>query len=276
MASITTQIPTGPIRNAYWCYQSLYDIFSDDHFKPDFNTCANSTLGTVDSDFQSFCCDGDIIGLYDEWPNARDHFNFEELSCCRIQKPQQGGLGPIPDNNGRTCTATAKPTPLASLAATNTANAQSYLITYLDASAIGTTWTDWTTRATPTCFWIDTAHGVAMTKVTVRAAAITTLPPDTANVWYYTDAYSTQGNSGLDSNVVESSVDVKSTAEFATISAATSATTSAATSAVEAGSSSPVVAATTTTRPTSASTALNLSTAICLGLLLSSCLFSVR
>ena len=263
MASITTRIPTGPIGDVEWCYRSLYDTFSDNYSKPDFNTCANSSRGTVDSDFQTFCCDGDIIGWLDDWPNVRKDFSFEDLSCCRIQKPQQGGLGAIPENNGKTCTATATPTPLASLAATNTANAQPYPITYLDGSAIGTTWSDWTTRDTPTCFWVDTAHGVAMTKVTVRAAAITTLPPDTEDPFYGAVEYSTQENSGSDLNVVGSWVGITNTAM--------STARSTATSEGRAESSSPIAAAAATARPTSASTALNVPAAVCLGLLITSC-----
>lgn len=100
MSSLTLQSPTGSTRNTTeWCYQSLYNI--TDFENPTVNTCANLIRGTVESDFQTFCCDGDIIGLFNEGIQLRSDFTFEDLACWLIRKPQQGGISPILENNGR-------------------------------------------------------------------------------------------------------------------------------------------------------------------------------
>lgn len=181
MSSIATVVPSGTIEE--WCIKSLYD-FSDD-----VNTCANSSRGTVESDFQTICCDGWIIDssfdLYEYKPNRTDpvYVDLNDLVCCRVQGAQQGGIQPIVQGNGLTCT-TGTPTPLASMAATNISNAQNYLATYTSASfgasnEVG----GFIPTATPYCLWADTAHGVAMQSVTVPEAEITTLPPATTDFW---------------------------------------------------------------------------------------------
>lgn len=75
--------------------------------------------------------------------------------------------------------------PLASLAATNTKNAELYLATYKDASADGRGgFEDWTRTETPSCLWVQTNHPmVSMAEVTVAAADITTLPVVETNAW---------------------------------------------------------------------------------------------
>ncbi|CZT25530.1 uncharacterized protein RCC_11263 [Ramularia collo-cygni] len=185
MSSITTAIPSGTIKE--WCIYSLYD------FNDELNTCANSTRGTTPSDFATICCDGWIIDstfdLYEYHPNrtTETYISLENLLCCRVQGPQQGGILPlIPNNNGQQTCTTGTPTPLASLVATNIHNAQNYAVTYTSASFGGSSGDvvgDYIPTKTPYCLWADTAHGIAMQSVTVDGARILTLPPATTDRW---------------------------------------------------------------------------------------------
>jgi hypothetical protein len=194
MSLIATSIPTGPalVAEPEWCIQGLYDIFGPDEPPYRNNECANSTRGTQKSDFQTFCCDGDIrdtsYNLW-SWPSNRTEdgwtFDLENMICCRAgNKLLPGGLQPI-WNDYKRCEPGLDPTPLASLAATNTDNAELYLVTYKDASGVGDSVTDWTVTTSPTCLWIQTNKDIEMTEVEVPAAKLTTLPPPTTNRWGY-------------------------------------------------------------------------------------------
>lgn len=136
--------------------------------------CANSTRGTTESDFQTICCDGNIVDTRKDL--FRDHgpVDLADLVCCRLQGPQMGGLLPLPNGPATGCS-TGTHVPLASLAATNTRNAQGYLVTYTSASyGIGTTG-DFVPTQTPYCLWAYTASAVAMSNITVPAAQIASL-----------------------------------------------------------------------------------------------------
>lgn len=103
---------------------------------------------------------------------------MDNLVCCRLQGAQQGGLQPI-DTDQTHCTA-GSPTPLASLAATNSKNAAPFLVTYTSASYGETTTGDFIPAQVPTCIWMNTntaqSDGVGVKTVTVPAASISTLP----------------------------------------------------------------------------------------------------
>jgi len=167
MSSIVTTVPSGPIQT--WCIQEPW-------FDPDNETrqsCANATQGTTDSDFETICCDGSIVDT------TKDIFSggpidLANLVCCQPRGPQSGGLLPLPTNAPTECS-TGTPMPLASLAATNTDNAQDFLVTYTSASFGETTTGDFIPTETPYCLWAYTASGVALTNITVAAAQITTL-----------------------------------------------------------------------------------------------------
>lgn len=174
MSSITTAVPSGTGYD--WCIKQLYANFGS----TEIAQCANSSRGTTESDFETICCDGMIIdqtqNLYSWEPrNGPTYVDLANLVCCQIEGPQMGGLQPIAPDNGLTCT-TGTPTPLASMAATNTANAQIYPLTFTSASGVSPNIGDMLWTGTPYCLWADTAHGVAMMEVTVPAATISTLP----------------------------------------------------------------------------------------------------
>ena len=79
--------------------------------------CGDS--GKNHSDYGTICCAGDIV---DRYGYSNDTINLDTLVCCRIEGPQaQGGLQAIATDRNH-CTQ-GKATPLASFAATNTANA---------------------------------------------------------------------------------------------------------------------------------------------------------
>jgi hypothetical protein len=195
MSYITTAIPSGT--HVYpggpeWCIQGLVDQFATDSLRGappyTYNECANSTRGTSKQDFETFCCDGDIIdSTYAIW-GAADISDYAldvmNLVCCRAGGTRQpGGIMPI-DTDYKHCSASLVPTPLASLAATNSYNAALYTIVYESASQLPNGgWGDWTVTETPTCLWIQTVGMVTvpMTTVTVPAADITTLPSPTTN-----------------------------------------------------------------------------------------------
>lgn len=174
MSSIVTAVPSGVVQD--WCIQSPW-------FGNQIQQCANATRGTQESDYQTICCDGSIIDssrdLYTGGPGGS--INIDDLVCCRIQGPQAGGLGPPPMGPQTMC-ASGTPVPLTSLAATNTLNAQDYLVTYTSASFGGPTPEDYIPTETPYCLWANTKSGVAMATVTVPAARITTLSSSSYNI----------------------------------------------------------------------------------------------
>jgi hypothetical protein len=177
-SSITTAVPSGLI-SSEWCIQNSLDW--DD--LP--NQCADSAENP--SDYSTICCAGSIVdtesNLFSSGSSLNRTINLDTLVCCIQEGPQQGGLLPFP-NDSLAC-ADGKPTPLASFAATNTANAAVYEVTYTSASfsagLSGTVTGDYIPRKSPMCLWVNTKSGVAMTNVTVAAADITTLPAPTTD-----------------------------------------------------------------------------------------------
>ncbi|KAI2604670.1 hypothetical protein GGR54DRAFT_449491 [Hypoxylon sp. NC1633] len=180
-SSITTAVPIGPIEQ--WC------VASPESFEGKPYECANHTQGTTETDFQTFCCDGEIINVVRDfwrapfWNSGDRSMKLADMVCCGLGgAPQQGGIGPIPTVH--TSCAEGSPTPLASLAATNTANAAPFRVTYTSASYGGDgTVGDFIPTQSPSCFWAYTV-GVAMSEVTVPAADITTLSSSSA--FFYT------------------------------------------------------------------------------------------
>ncbi|KAL1871487.1 hypothetical protein Plec18167_007047 [Paecilomyces lecythidis] len=183
-SSVTTAVPSGIIKN--WCIADLGDFNN----KP--QQCANETLGQKPSDFQTICCDGDIIDTTQNlWQPYRPksegplYLNIDNLVCCRLVGAQQGGIQAI-DPDQTHCTA-GSPTPLASLAATNTENAADYLVTYTSASFGESTTGDFIPTETPRCLWMNTntaqSDGVGVKSVSVPAARISTLPAATTDMF---------------------------------------------------------------------------------------------
>jgi hypothetical protein len=189
MSSITTSIPTGIISNGpTWCIKDIFD-WGPDHPPYKYNECANATFldnPTQPSDFLTICCDGTIIDTtQDMYQYGLRHkglltypFDLGNLVCCREAGVRQmGGIGPFPDPTK--CDAVLTPTPLASLAATNTKNAVPYLATYESGrwdSEVSAN-VDWVRTETPRCLWVQTTHpDVTVVEVRVPGAVITTLP----------------------------------------------------------------------------------------------------
>jgi len=177
-SSITMAVPSGLI-STEWCIQNLLDW--DD--LP--NQCAGS--GENPSDYSSICCAGSIVdtenNLWSSGSSRNRTINLDTLVCCIQEGPQQGGILPFPTD--QLACPDGSPTPLASFAATNTANAAIYEVTYTSASQSAdesTTVTgDFIPRKSPMCLWVNTKTGVSMTNVTVAAADITTLPAPTTD-----------------------------------------------------------------------------------------------
>jgi len=167
MSSIVTAVPSGPIQT--WCVKQPW-IDPQNEIR---DQCANATQGTTDSDFETICCDGSIVdtakNLFDGGP-----VDLADLVCCQPQGPQSGGLQPLPTNAPTECS-TGTPIPLASLAATNTDNAQDFLVTYTSASFGYSTTGDFIPTQIPYCLWAYTVSGVSLTNITVPVAQITTL-----------------------------------------------------------------------------------------------------
>jgi len=197
MSSITTSIPTGTISSGpTWCIKDIF-AWGLDHPPYKYEECANATSilnpPTQPSDFLTICCDGDIIDtsqdMYKYGLRNKGFFTYplelDNLVCCREAGARQmGGIGPFP--NPTRCDAALTPTPLASLAATNTKNAVPYLATYESGR-----WddkisdnVDWIRTETPKCLWVQTTHPeVTMVEVQVPAAVITTLPIAVTDAW---------------------------------------------------------------------------------------------
>ena len=173
MSSVSTIVPTGALQS--WCMTS----FDPDETNPFWDACGRETKNAT-ADFQTICCDGEIIdtelniwaGLQRE-SNEPLYLQMEDMVCCRQAGRNPGGLLPL--NTDYTQCASGEPTPLASMAATNTENAQNFAVTYISASA-GTA--DWTTRSSPSCIWINTKSVDGTTAVVLPAADITTLPKE--------------------------------------------------------------------------------------------------
>ncbi|KAM7210977.1 hypothetical protein V8F06_013633 [Rhypophila decipiens] len=202
MASITTSVPTGIISsNAEWCIMKMF-AWGPNHPPYKYKECAKPTDAenpTQPQDFMTICCDGKIIDtsqdMYKYFLRNNGLFSYplelDNLVCCREAGVRQmGGVGPFP--NPTRCPAVLTPTPLASLAATNTKNAVPYLATYESGK-----WddeisdnVDWIRTETPECLWVQTTHpDVTLVEVQVPAAKITTLPFPVTDAWGETVGY---------------------------------------------------------------------------------------
>ncbi|KAI2783686.1 hypothetical protein F4815DRAFT_309252 [Daldinia loculata] len=180
MSSITTAIPTGLITD--WCLSEA------EHFDGSRYECAADKPGWKASNYQTFCCDGDILNTAkDIWRDIgrgkNNSMDIADMVCCGLGGAQQGGIHPLPTAY-TTCSA-GSPTPLASVAGTNTDNAAPFLVTYTSASFGQGTTGDYIPTERPTCFWAYTV-GVGTTQVTLPAPDITTLPPDTTDEFGFT------------------------------------------------------------------------------------------
>ena len=83
MSSITTAVPSGLV-STNWCVLALQNW--EGWSVP---TCANATLGTSDEDYETICCDGDIVNtqvdIY-QWPRPKNTtFRLEDMVCCGVQ-----------------------------------------------------------------------------------------------------------------------------------------------------------------------------------------------
>ena len=224
-SSFTTAVPSGLITTD-WCIQNSGDADG----KP--NQCADS--GKNPSDYGTICCAGDIVDTASDlyrFGNANKTINLDTLVCCVAHGPQQGGLQPIATD--RTQCTQGSPTPLASFAATNTANAAPWHITYSGASqSIGASTTvigDFIPQQSPMCLWVYTKTGVAMRNVTVSAADATTLPAASTDV----SGYPTTTGSFAPSNTAESitsQAPTHATAQSSAISSSSTSTTTPASS----------------------------------------------
>lgn len=185
--SISTQIPTGLIHPSDRCIAPLYDFAHWSDPNPTFFSCAdfknsrNASLNLKDSDFQAFCCKGGLLGSHG-WLEAG--LDFKDLECCVYGA--QVFLESSHEGEGLKCTGRGRErTPLASLAATGTAEATPFVVTYQRGSRfVSEVIDDYTvtfeveTVATevPYCLWVDTVHGVQVTSVQVPAASVTAVP----------------------------------------------------------------------------------------------------
>ncbi|KAI1656908.1 hypothetical protein F4813DRAFT_390249 [Daldinia decipiens] len=182
MSSITTAIPTGLITE--WCLSVAQ------HFDGSRYECAADEPGWKASNFQTFCCNGDILNTAkDIWRDIgrgkNNSIDMADMICCGLGGAQQGGLQPLP--TAHTECAAGAPTPLASIAGTNTDNAAAFRVTYTSASFGQGTTGDYIPTEQPTCFWAYTV-GVGTTQITLPAPDIATLPPDTTGAFGFTVA----------------------------------------------------------------------------------------
>ncbi|KAI0847070.1 hypothetical protein F5Y00DRAFT_242187 [Daldinia vernicosa] len=192
MSSITTAIPTGLITS--WCIGAAAHFDDGSRYE-----CQRDSPGWSATNFQTFCCDGDILNTAkDIWRDIGDRgknnsIDMADMICCGLGGAQQGGIHPLP--TAYTACSAGAPTPLASIAGTNTDNAVPFRVTYTSASFGGDGGTvvgDYIPTERPTCFWAYTV-GVGTTEVTLPAPDITTLPPDTTDEFGFTVATPTTG-----------------------------------------------------------------------------------
>ncbi|KAI0882132.1 uncharacterized protein GGS22DRAFT_170286 [Annulohypoxylon maeteangense] len=102
------------------------------------------------------------------------------MICCGLSGPQAGGVLPLPEVNTE-CNG-GSPTPLASLANTNTENAQLFRVTYTSASFGSNTVGNFIPTNTPNCFWAYTS-GAPTVEITLPTPDITTLAPESTNAF---------------------------------------------------------------------------------------------
>lgn len=215
MSSITTSIPTGPIGD--WCVGSLS------------YGCGDSERGQKDDGWQSFCCNGMIINAAKDlwqrttWDDYSDRsLDLADMVCCGENEPKGGGIQPIP--TAYTTCNDGKPTPLASLAGTNVANAQNYWATYKSASYGDNTVADWTRTETPFCFWAYTPT-MSMEEITLPTPDITSILARSGDgfsaPFRVSSGAQTTGSSPVTTTMDSSSVDSSSTPSSSTPNSST-------------------------------------------------------
>ncbi|OCL03033.1 hypothetical protein AOQ84DRAFT_420660 [Glonium stellatum] len=188
LISIMTAValPSGSI--VQWCIGSL-----------NFSSCVDSAPfnKTTASDYITICCDGGIIDTTQNiWQRAVAHDNFtldlDNLECC-----EGDGFGGM---DSTTCNTGLAPTPLASLAGTNTQNAQ--------------LWTDssFAFTHTPYCAWLQVTSSALWTATVSTLAVQPTL------------SHQSYGSQGI-ANSELVSVSITATSTTAAPSAAQSPTT---------------------------------------------------
>jgi hypothetical protein len=104
-------VPSGPIHQ--WCFVRL-----------GFNMCATSPpFSKGNTDFITICCNGYIVDPNVTLYNTNSTIDLDDLYCC-----QGDGYLPLSPSSVTSCPSSMPPTPLASLAGTNTDNAQTWTI----------------------------------------------------------------------------------------------------------------------------------------------------
>jgi hypothetical protein len=145
----TVTLPAGPILP--WCIGAV-----------NLTTCPDQNASYSAVDWTTICCDGTISDttrvLADGSVNTT--IDIFDLLCC--------GGDPLGGFDMTSCSSTITPTPLASLAATNTQNAMAWTD-----PQVGLTWS-------PYCVWLGSSTSVLKTTVTVStfsAKALSTTSP---------------------------------------------------------------------------------------------------
>lgn len=142
-------LPVGPITP--WCIGAV-----------NFTTCPYQNASYPGVIWTTICCDGTISDttriLADGAVNST--LDISDLLCC--------GGDPLGGFDMTTCSATITPTPMASLAATNTQNAMAWTDTQ-----VSLTWS-------PYCVWLGSSMSVLETTVTVSTFSAKAVSTSTA------------------------------------------------------------------------------------------------
>lgn len=147
----TIGLPAGPI--IPWCLGAV-----------NLTTCPDQNASYSGVDWTTICCDGTISDttriLADGGVNKT--LDIFDLLCC--------GGDPLGGFDMTSCSSTITPTPLASLAATNTQNAMAWID-----SRVGLTWS-------PYCVWLGSSTSVLKTTVTVSTFSSKDLSASTSSM----------------------------------------------------------------------------------------------
>jgi len=171
MSSITTVFPSGAVQP--WC---LSPIFGFSLAPISYCAAANAS-----AEFQTVCCNGDIIDTTGKFQQgAIAPLDVENLLCCVLSGTQDWGNDSGNAFDPTTCNS-GSPTPIASLAATNTRNVAPYEIIYTNIPTNLFSSIEITATGTPYCLWLYTASGVVMATVTVPAVQDVASPTSTMN-----------------------------------------------------------------------------------------------
>lgn len=166
LSSVTTVFPTGVVQ--HWCLAPIYG-FNVTH---DIADCAAQNIS---SNFQTVCCNGDIIDTTGQAFLSGiplKPLNLSNIICCQLSGPQDENqnAGTFVSVQPSTCKS-GTPTPIVNLAATNTENAAPYYIDFTDLPT-GFGWSsEIVATATPNCLWLNTVSGASLATLTVPAAA---------------------------------------------------------------------------------------------------------